>query len=305
MLPAPAASAASPRLGAAKKNGLAGGETALVPYEEPVSGQPVGAAWRLNTAVARRSNAATRDKAGAVSVFEARKTRDRDPEAALMPAGQTTQLVVGASPESDATILTLAENLYLAYDVRRVYYSAFIPTGSDPRLPAVGKPPLAREHRLYQADWLFRFYGFAASEILDETHPFLDQRIDPKSDWALRNMQRFPIEVSTADYAELLRVPGIGPKSAARIVKARRQSALRVASLSHLGVVMRRAKWFITVGGKSADDEGYAPFDRSAIQPRHGSALLDHPDILRRALLDPAFRDIESSQLDLPWGETT
>ncbi|MHB0897634.1 MAG: putative DNA modification/repair radical SAM protein [Spirochaetales bacterium] len=289
-LPAPAASAASPRLGAAKEEGGAAGEAALVPYEKTLSRAPARAA---------------RPSASGLSVFDARKTRDRDPEAALMPAGQTTQLVVGASPESDATILTLAENLYLAYDVRRVYYSAFIPTGSDPRLPAVGKPPLAREHRLYQADWLFRFYGFAASEILDEAHPFLDHRIDPKSDWALRNMQRFPIEVSTADYKELLRVPGIGPKSAARIVKARRQSALRVASLSRLGVVMRRAKWFITVGGKLADGDSQYPFDGPAIAPRHGSTLLEHPDILRRALLDPAFREDESSQPDLPWGEAT
>jgi len=290
MLPAPAASAASPRLGAAKKNGLAGGETALVPYAKTVSGAPARAA---------------RASASGLSVLDARKTRVRDPGAALMPAGQTTQLVVGASPESDATILNLAENLYLAYDVRRVYYSAFIPTGSDPRLPVIGKPPLAREHRLYQADWLFRFYGFAASEILDETRPFLDQRIDPKSDWALRNMQRFPVEVSTADYKDLLRVPGIGPKSAARIVKARRQSALRVASLSRLGVVMRRAKWFITVGGKLADGESYPQFDEPVAFPKYGSRMLEHPDILRRALLDPAFREDGSSQPDLPWGEAT
>ncbi|MHB9004904.1 MAG: putative DNA modification/repair radical SAM protein [Coriobacteriia bacterium] len=290
MLPAPTASAASPRLGAAKEDGGAAGEAALVPYAKTAPRAPALAA---------------RDAASGLSVFEARKTRVRDPEAALMPAGQTTQLVVGASPESDATILNLAENLYLAYDVRRVYYSAFIPTGSDPRLPTIGKPPLAREHRLYQADWLFRFYGFAASEILDDANPFLDQRIDPKSDWALRNMQRFPIEVSTADYKDLLRVPGIGPTSAARIVKARRQSALRIASLSRLGVVMRRAKWFITVGGKLADGESLSQFDEPTVFPNHGSRMLEHPDILRRALLDPAFRENESSQPDLPWGEAT
>ena len=242
------------------------------------------------------------------SVMDARKTRARNPEASLIPAGQTTQLVVGASPESDATILTLAENLYLAYDVRRVYYSAFIPAGSDPRLPAVTKPPLAREHRLYQADWLFRFYGFAASEILDAAHPFLDSRIDPKSDWALRNMQFFPLEISTADYKDLLRVPGIGPKSATRIVKARKQSALRASSLARLGVVMRRAKWFITVGGKLADTESDgrhytenpAPFALG-----RGSHMLENPELLRRALLDPAFREDESSQPELPWESTT
>lgn len=252
------------------------GETALVPYGRS------SAPGRVAVSRGQRMGA---------SVLDARKTRARNPEAPVMPAGQTTQLVVGASPESDATILTLAENLYLAYDVRRVYYSAFIPTGSDPRLPAVGKPPLAREHRLYQADWLFRFYGFAASEILDSAHPFLEQQIDPKSSWALRNMQFFPVEVSTADYRDLLRVPGIGPKSAARIVKARRQSALRTSSLSRMGVVMRRAKWFITVGGKLADGQTMGQ--------------LGHPEILRRALLDPAFREDPSVQPDLPWEAAT
>ncbi|MDP2791895.1 MAG: putative DNA modification/repair radical SAM protein [Rectinemataceae bacterium] len=217
--------------------------------------------------------------------------RARNPKGSIIPAGQTTQLVVGASPESDATILGLAENLYLAYDVRRVYYSAYIPTGSDPRLPVVEKPPLAREHRLYQADWLFRFYGFQASEILDAAHPFLDARIDPKSSWALRNLGFFPVEINCADYKDLLRVPGIGPKSAQRIVKARRQTSIRSSSLSRLGVVMRRAKWFITVGGKLPDGEAMG----------FGASMLGNPDILRRALLDPAFREEEQSQPELPW----
>lgn len=208
-----------------------------------------------------------------------------------MPAGQTTQLVVGASPESDATILSLAENLYLAYDVRRVYYSAYIPTGSDPRLPVVEKPPLAREHRLYQADWLFRFYGFAASEILDAAHPFLDARIDPKSSWALRNLGFFPVEIGSADYGDLLRVPGIGPTSARRILKARRQASIRPSSLSRLGVVMRRARWFITVGGKLPDGEAMGT----------GGSMLGNPEILKRALLDPAFREDEPDQPELPW----
>lgn len=225
------------------------------------------------------------------SVWEARMSRARNPEAPLIPAGQTTQMVIGASPESDAAILTLAENLYLAYDVRRVYYSAFIPTGSDPRLPAIGKPPLAREHRLYQADWLFRFYGFTASEILDPTRPFLDARLDPKSDWALRHLEHFPIELETAEYRELLRVPGIGPRSATKIVKARRQSPLRASALPKLGVVMRRAKWFVTVGGKLPDTG----------VPERGPWMLDNPEALRGELLDPAFRAGNLSQPDLPW----
>ncbi len=227
------------------------------------------------------------------SVWEARKARTRNPEAPLIPAGQTTQMVVGASPESDAAILTLAENLYLAYDVRRVYYSAFVPTGPDPRLPAVGKPPLAREHRLYQADWLFRFYGFKASEILDSTRPFLDARLDPKSDWALRHLEFFPIELETAEYGELLRVPGIGPRSATKIVKARRQSPLRAAALPRMGIVMRRAKWFITVGGRLPDTG----------VPERGPWMLDNPDALRGELLDPAFRAEPSTQAELPWDD--
>jgi len=229
-----------------------------------------------------------------LSVMEARKKRLRNPEADIITAGQTTQLVIGASPESDATILALAENLYLAFDVRRVYYSAFIPTGNAPRLPVVGKPPLAREHRLYQADWLFRFYGFKANEILDPAHPFLDMSLDPKSSWALRNPGIFPVEINTADYNVLLRVPGIGPKSASRIIAARRCGTLRIASLAALGVVMRRARWFITVSGKLAAKE----FDEISMRGWH---LLEHPELLRRVLLDPAFRDEPSSQLEFQW----
>ena len=245
---------------------------------------------------------------GATSVMDARRTRPQNPEAPLIPAGQTTQMVVGASPESDAVILGLAEGLYLAYDVRRVYYSAFVPTGGDPRLPVVDKPPLAREHRLYQADWLFRFYGFQASEILDSSRPFLDKDLDPKSSWALRNLQRFPIEVLTAEYSDLLRVPGIGPKSATRIVSARRQGRLKPESLSRLGVVMRRAKWFLTVGGRLASrgdpDASVAsgPLDSPGAARRKGLSMpLESPEFLRGVLLDPAFREEGGCQPDLPW----
>ncbi len=256
---------------------LPGNDFSLAPLPVPATGKNLEA-----TAIR---------EASPQSVWQARAGRSRNPKASLIPAGQTTQLVVGASPESDATILGLAENLYLAYDVRRVYYSAYIPTGSDPRLPVVEKPPLAREHRLYQADWLFRFYGFQASEILDAAHPFLDARLDPKSSWALRNLGFFPVEINSADYGELLRVPGIGPKSAQRILKARRQSSIKSSSLSRLGVVMRRAKWFITAGGRLAEDEATG----------YGSSMPENTDILRRALLDPAFREEESAQPELPW----
>ncbi|MCE1195069.1 putative DNA modification/repair radical SAM protein [bacterium] len=286
--------------GAALPERRSGSDT---PGKADDSAAPPGEAWPMPVpagkaspagGAARRSPSPMMDSQATQalpSVWEARKTRARNPEAPLIPAGQTTQMVVGASPESDASILTLAENLYLAYDVRRVYYSAFVPTGSDPRLPAVNAPPLAREHRLYQADWLFRFYGFKASEILDPTRPFLDSRLDPKSDWALRHLEFFPIELETAEYGELLRVPGIGPISAAKIVKARRQSPLRAAALPKLGVVARRAKWFITVGGKLPDTG----------VPERGPWMLDNPDALRGELLDPAFRAEPSAQPELPW----
>ncbi|TXT50028.1 MAG: radical SAM family protein [Spirochaetes bacterium] len=191
-----------------------------------------------------------------------------------------------------------AERLYLALDVRRVYYSAYVPTGVDPRLPVLGKPPLGREHRLYQADWLFRFYGFSSSEILDGAHPFLEENIDPKSNWALRNLQLFPLELKTAEYAQLLRVPGIGPKSASRIVAARGASRLTLETLARLGVVMRRAKWFISLGGvlafRNDPDSSNAP-----------GRLLERPEFLRDQLLDPAFRRRDEAaakaQPDLPW----
>ncbi len=210
------------------------------------------------------------------SVLDARKTRSRNPDAPSIPAGQTTQMVIGASPDTDAAILHLAENLYLAYDVRRVYYSAYIPVSTDPRLPMAGRPPLLREHRLYQADWLFRFYGFTASEILDPAQPFLAEDIDPKCAWALRNMDAFPVEINKADYRTLLKVPGIGPVSASRIVKARRLACLGFGHLKKLGVVLKRAQGFITCGGLLATGGPW----------RMGKG--DSPETIRRYLKDKA-----------------
>jgi len=172
---------------------------------------------------------------------------------AWAPAGQSTQLVVGASPESDRRILALSENLYQRRRLRRVYYSAFAPVAPDPRLPAPAPPPLAREHRLYEADWLLRFYGFSAAEILDEGHPFLDLDVDPKTAWALANRHRFPVDIGRAAYSELLRVPGIGQKSARRIVDARAHGRVGFDTLEAIGAVMRRARWFVTCGGKALD----------------------------------------------------
>ena len=168
----------------------------------------------------------------------------------FIPAGQTTQMIIGASPDNDDRILTLSEGLYRSYRMKRVYYSAYMPVVSHPMLPTVDKPPLLREHRLYQADWLLRFYGFSAGELLDADHPNLDCLVDPKSDWAVRNYDLFPVEINTADYETLLRIPGIGVKSAGRIVNARRVGALDGADLKKIGVVWKRARHFVTFQGR-------------------------------------------------------
>lgn len=166
------------------------------------------------------------------------------------PAGQSTQLIVGASPERDLNILTMTQKLYDQYQLKRVYYSAYIPINRDSRLPALTQaPPLLREHRLYQADWLMRFYHFEAKELVDRSQPDLDLEIDPKCSWALRHLDRFPVEINQADYDTLLRVPGIGVRSAQRIVAARRSHRLRPEDLKAMGLVMKRASWFILCDG--------------------------------------------------------
>ena len=169
------------------------------------------------------------------------------------PAGQSTQLIVGASGESDRHILTLTQALYGRYRLRRVFYSAYVPVVENTLLPSVGtKPPLLREHRLYQADWLLRFYGFSADELLDDSQPDFDPRLDPKCCWALRHPEFFPVEVNHADYEALLRVPGIGVVSARRILVARRTGPLHIDDLRKLGVVMKRAQFFLTCSGSLA-----------------------------------------------------
>ena len=168
------------------------------------------------------------------------------------PAGQSTQMIVGATPESDRHILTLTQALYDRYQLRRVFYSAYMPVSSSPLLPMAEdfKPPLLREHRLYQADWLLRYYHFRAEEILDENQPDLDPRMDPKCCWALRHLEFFPVEVNKADYEALLRVPGLGVRSAKRILKARRVGPLNFEGLKRLGVVLKRAQYFLTCSGR-------------------------------------------------------
>ncbi|MDR1499649.1 MAG: putative DNA modification/repair radical SAM protein [Tannerellaceae bacterium] len=165
------------------------------------------------------------------------------------PAGQSTQMIVGATDETDNDILRLSTALYRRPSMRRVYYSGYIPVNTyDKRLPAVRQAPLVRENRLYQADWLMRFYGFGAGEIVDDSFPNLDLDIDPKLAWALRHPEVFPLDINKADHALILRVPGVGVKSATLIVAARRSGRLTASVLARMGVVMKRARYFITCG---------------------------------------------------------
>ena len=169
----------------------------------------------------------------------------------FVPAGQSTQMIIGAGGETDYQIMKMAEGMYRNYEMKRVFYSAFVRVNDDSHLPALpGGPPLLREHRLYQADWLLRYYGFETKELLSEDKPDFNVFLDPKCDWALRHLELFPVEIMRADYQELLRVPGIGYKSAQRIVRARRLGSLDYEALKKMGVVLKRAVYFITCKGK-------------------------------------------------------
>jgi len=197
------------------------------------------------------------------------------------PAGQATQMIIGASPESDYQIIRLASAMYQKYDLKRVFYSAYIPTVTDSLLPALDtKPPLLREHRLYQADWLMRKYNFGAEELLSPETPNFNPYLDPKCNWAIQNMHFFPVDVNRASEAELLRVPGIGPTSARRILVARRNGKLGMAELKRLGAVLKRAQYFIL-----ATD-----------WPRHTRV---NRELIVRALIDPNVFAFGVEQLSL------
>lgn len=219
----------------------------------------------------------------------------------FVPAGQSTQMIVGATPESDYQIMMVAENLYQKFDLKRVYYSAFVSVNEDKDLPALpGGPPLLREHRLYQADWLLRFYGFQAQELLSEEKPNFNILLDPKADWALRHLEEFPVEINRADYRTILRVPGIGVKSAQRIVRARRNGSLNFDDLKKIGVTLKRALYFITCNGKmmypTKIEEDYItrnlvgnkerlPFDRDGMTYRQLSLFDDSQEILWKNII--------------------
>ena len=169
----------------------------------------------------------------------------------FVPAGQSTQLIVGATPDSDYKILTLTEGLYRKYRLKRVFFSAYVPVAENSLLPSMDtKPPLIREHRLYQADWLLRFYGFEAKELLDEQNPNFNLQVDPKCNWALNHLEKFPLEINKAPFEMLLRVPGIGVTSAQRILTARRSGPIDFSGLKKIGVVLKRAQYFVTCKGK-------------------------------------------------------
>ncbi len=187
----------------------------------------------------------------------------------FIPAGQTTQMIIGASGESDYAILARSENLYKNFDLKRVYYSGYVPVNKSGILVSTEQAvPMIREHRLYQADWLLRFYDFKADEILDEKDPFVDPLLDPKTNWAIKNSHFFPIEINKASYRDLLRVPGIGITSAKRIVMTRKYSTIRYEHLKKLGIVIKRAKYFIVVNGE------FLGFKK------------ENPELLRNALME-------------------
>ena len=213
----------------------------------------------------------------------------------FVPAGQSTQMIVGATNDSDRDILTMSSMLYGQPTIRRVYYSGYISVNTyDPRLPVLKQPPLVRENRLYQADWLLRFYHFKVEEIVDDLHPDLDLEVDPKLAWALRHPEAFPIDINSADYEWLLRVPGLGTKSAWLITNARRSCRLTSEHLRKMGVVMKKAKYFITCHELSA----------STLQPLRGINELS-PEKLRPLLVSPRQRKLaeQEKQLTMDFGE--
>ncbi len=209
------------------------------------------------------------------------------------PAGQSTQMIVGATPENDQAILKLSEALYDRFHLKRVFYSAYIPLNDDRLLPPLGTPPpLLREHRLYQADWLLRFYGFRADELLDDRRPNLDPELDPKCNWAVGHLDQFPVDVNRAPQELLLRVPGVGVKSAWRILQARRHGALDFEALKKMGVVLKRAQHFITCSGKPLirlrlDDQTTL----TSLLASRAMVLGEHS--VQLSLLDPTEEDLQ------------
>ena len=197
----------------------------------------------------------------------------------FIPAGQTTQMIIGAGGESDFAILNRSENLYKNFGLKRVYYSAYVPVNKSGILANTDAVPMLREHRIYQADWLLRFYNFKAEEILDEKNPFIDPLLDPKANWAVQNWHLFPMEINRASYKDLIRIPGIGVTSAKRIVMVRRHNVIKYEHLKKLGVVIKRAKYFITVNGE------FIGFSKES------------PELIRNALIEKEKMEMQQLKL--------
>ena len=174
-----------------------------------------------------------------------------------VPAGQSTQMVIGATKETDLEIMNKSASMYSQYDLKRVFYSAYVPINQDSLLPSLKTPPLVRENRLYQADWLLRYYHFTVDDILNKDHPNFNVLIDPKADWALRHMEEFPKEINTCSYEELLKIPGIGVTSAKRIIRSRKYFKITFSDLKKMGIVLKRAKYFITCNGQYFIDRSF------------------------------------------------
>lgn len=203
------------------------------------------------------------------------------------PAGQTTQMIIGAGGETDQSILTTSENLYRAFKMKRVYYSAYIPVVDSPILPdRQTAPPLAREHRIYQADWLLRFYGFTVSELFNEENANLDPDLDPKVTWALRNLEKFPVEINRASYEMMMRIPGIGSVSARRIIRQRKLAPVKFDDLKKMGVVLKRAKYFLTCSGRYY---GERRFEQETIR----NSILQMENGLQLSLFDNSWNRLE------------
>lgn len=221
-------------------------------YREPVLEEKGGGVYfkQENNGLLQPADPEKSIKEGALTLRQS-DARNMARKQRFSPAGQTTQLMIGATEDNDLQILNLSHSMYKKFFMRRVYFSAYIPLLASPLLPPVGSTvPLAREHRLYQADWLMRFYGFTADEIVDKANPNLDLELDPKVSWALRHPELFPMEINKAAPEELLRIPGIGNVSALRIIRQRKYAALHYDDLKRMGVVLKRAKYFITINGR-------------------------------------------------------
>lgn len=238
-------------------------------------------------AVSSRADSDTQDSITAVSSARPLSRNRRRQGENFAPAGQTTQMIIGAGGETDQSILNTSESLYRTFKMKRVYYSAYVPVVDSPMLPTrKTAPPLAREHRIYQADWLLRFYGFSVKELFTEKSQNLDPDLDPKVIWALRNLDQFPVEVNRASYDTLMRIPGIGAVSARRIVRQRRLSAVKFDDLKKMGVVLKRAKYFLTCSGRYYGEKRFEP---EVIR----NAILQMENGLQMSLFDDQWNRLE------------